>query len=170
MSLQQIDRAPSFKTTILIGKYAPGASRIANCPVELEVEISNRNGKGNELSISANVWMVSRRDIYAGGQLRETVRQYLTKPLISEEKLARILEIWKRWHLNGMRAGCEHQRAEGWDERPIDPAKPLDSYGLHFPGQKHSSWNMLIWVRRDEHPEGLLSYPCPTCGYKYGSA
>jgi len=45
------------------------------------------------------------------------------------------VEYWKHWHLNDMRAGCEHQRALGWK-----------SY--------------------DEHP----SEPCPTCGYKFGSA
>jgi hypothetical protein len=74
------------------------------------------------------------------------------------------------YHLNDMSAGCEHQRAEGWDERPIDPNKPLGSYGLHFDGQRQSSWNMLVWVRRDEHPEGLLSHPCETCGYRYGTS
>lgn len=26
------------------------------------------------------------------------------------------------------------------------------------------------WVTEEEHPEGLLSKPCPVCGYKYGSA
>ncbi|KKK83807.1 hypothetical protein LCGC14_2789720, partial [marine sediment metagenome] len=30
--------------------------------------------------------------------------------------------------------------------------------------------NMLTWITRKEHPFGLLSYPCPVCGYKYGSA
>ena len=25
------------------------------------------------------------------------------------------------------------------------------------------------WVREDEHPKGLLSKPCGTCGYKYGT-
>lgn len=25
-----------------------------------------------------------------------------------------LVELWDRWHLNGMRAGCEHQRARGW--------------------------------------------------------
>lgn len=45
---------------------------------------------------------------------------------------SQIAGIWKRWHLNNMRAGCEHQRAERWDKR-------------------------------------LLSEPCPTCGYKFGS-
>lgn len=156
MSLQQIDRAPIFKTTILIGKYAPGASRLANCPVELTVEISNQNGKGDELSIQANVWMVSRRDIYAGGQLRENVRDYLTKPLIGEEKLARILEIWDRWHLNGLQAGCEHQRARGWGKTELT----LPSSEKKLSG----------WVYPTEHPEGVLCKPCPVCGYKYGSA
>jgi len=78
--------------------------------------------------------------------------------------------IWKAWHLNDMKAGCEHQRAERWDERPIDPSKPLDSYGTHFEGQRHASWNMLAWIPRKDHPEGLLGHPCPVCGYKYGTA
>ncbi len=74
------------------------------------------------------------------------------------------------WHLNDMKPGCEHQEALGWGKRPIDPAKPTSAYGKHFPGQRQDSWNMLAWVTRNEHPEGLLSHPCPTCGYKYGSA
>lgn len=81
----------------------------------------------------------------------------------------RIAEVWAAWHLNDMRPGCEHQRAEGWASRPIDPSKPTSAYGLHFEGQRQASWNMLAWVRRDEHPEGLLSHPCPECGYRYGT-
>ncbi len=88
----------------------------------------------------------------------------------TDTMLAEFRRAWKAWHLNDMRAGCEHQRAEGWADRPIDPSKPTSAYGKHFDGQKQSSWNMLAWVRRDEHPEGLLSHPCPTCGYKYGTA
>lgn len=26
------------------------------------------------------------------------------------------LDIWKQYHLNDMKAGCEHQRADGWEE------------------------------------------------------
>jgi hypothetical protein len=26
------------------------------------------------------------------------------------------------------------------------------------------------WVKESEHPDGLMSKPCPTCGYRYGSA
>lgn len=86
------------------------------------------------------------------------------------ESAERLAEIWKRWHLNDMRPGCEHQRAEKWAERPIDPNKPTRAYGKHFEGQRTDSWNMLAWVTHAEHPEGLLSRPCGVCGYKYGSA
>lgn len=80
-----------------------------------------------------------------------------------------LVATWERWHLNDMRPGCEHQRAAGWDKRPIDPSKPLDAYGEHVPG-RGASWNMLTWVGRDAHPEGLLGVPCEVCGYKYGTA
>lgn len=30
------------------------------------------------------------------------------------EKVAKLREVWNKWHLNDMRAGCEHQRAN-WD-------------------------------------------------------
>ena len=97
-----------------------------------------------------------RIDVRAEGWTREMVDQ--------------LDEVWSRWHGNDMRAGCEHQRAERWNERPIDPTKPLSVYGKHFEGQRQDSWNMLGWVRPDEHPEGLLTKPCEVCGYKYGSA
>ncbi len=80
------------------------------------------------------------------------------------------LDVWKAWHLNDMQAGCEHQRAAGWGKRPIDPAKPTTAYGKFFQGQTQDSWNLLGWVRADEHPDGLMCRPCPECGYKYGTA
>jgi hypothetical protein len=30
------------------------------------------------------------------------------------DTLTRFLEVWDRWHLNDMRAACEHQRKLGW--------------------------------------------------------
>lgn len=80
----------------------------------------------------------------------------------------RLRETWDAWHLNDMRAGCEHQRKAGWDKRPIDPSKPLDAYGDHI-GKGRSTWNMLAWVTPEEHPDGLLGYPCAICHYKYGT-
>lgn len=106
------------------------------------------------------------------GQIEDSIelQEHEYAPGWDAEKVDAFLGVWRRWHLNDMRAGCEHQRAEGWNQRPIDPSKPLNAYGRHFDGQKQDSWNMLAWVRADEHPEGLLCRPCPICGYKYGSA
>jgi hypothetical protein len=95
----------------------------------------------------------------SGGQIRETLAEWFPEVV-----------PYLKWHLNDMNAACEHQEAEGWAERPIDPSKPLNTYGRHFPGQQHDSWNMLAWVRPEEHKGGLLGAPCPVCGYKYGTA
>ncbi len=125
------------------------------------------------LELNADKLSICGSSRSSGGQMQDTIRQELDagtfKPAIPAADLREILDIWDRWHLNDMKAGCEHQRAEGWDKRPIDPAKPLNTYGLHFEGQKSPSWNMLSWVRPSEHPEGLLTKPCPVCGYKYGT-
>ena len=43
-----------------------------------------------------------------------------------DPKSRRIAEIWQRWHLNDMRAGCEHQR--GWTKERIGQPCPVDGY------------------------------------------
>lgn len=40
--------------------------------------------------------------------------------------------------------------------------------GDHY--NKPSEVKTAGWVKESEHPEGLLSKPCPECGYKYGNA
>ncbi len=156
-----------YKKTVRLGTISGdgwGYSARSRLSVDVEVEIRDNNGEP-ELSICGNIWKPHKGDILCGGQCYEEIADAFP----NNPKVQRIVEIWKRWHLNDMRAGCEHQRSEGWAERPIDPSKPLDSYGTHFEGQRQSSWNMLAWVRPDEHPEGLLGAPCPVCGYRYGS-
>jgi hypothetical protein len=143
------------------------------CRVELRLE-------DGELSICGTVGVIGRRP--AGGEDVGTFEQafhllkgktlWATGGGQCVEEIVRFfpeMQPIMKWHLNTMRPGCEHQRAEGWATRPIDPSKPLDAYGTHVPGGS-TTWNMLVWVTRQEHPEGLLSHPCPTCGYKYGSA
>lgn len=128
--------------------------------------------------------------------------------------LAEFAGIWDRWHLNDMRAGCEHQRADGWGKKELEiityeltgealqrqrkiksdamdtlrktgaatmtdeerdflalewrttnPRQAhLDLYKVKSTEKKRSGW-----VRETEHPDGELSKPCPTCGYKYGT-
>lgn len=70
------------------------------------------------------------------GQIRPVQVEKFAKGWTSEA-LAKFNSIWEEWHLNGMKAGCPHQRALGWEK---------DGY--------------------DKHP----SEPCPTCGYKFGTA
>ena len=54
---------------------------------------------------------------------------------MSHMVLSTIVRYWKRWHLNGLNAGCEHQREQGWADLPIDPEQPTDTYSKHFDGQ-----------------------------------
>jgi hypothetical protein len=67
----------------------------------------------------------------------------------------KLLDVWDKWHLNDMQAGCVHQRAMGWDKELINPDLPAE--------QK----NMKCW---EYPPIGYLTGVCPECGYKYGSA
>lgn len=105
------------------------------------------------------------------GQIQDSLDELrIYYPGWSPGLTAQLKAVWDRWHLNDMKPGCPHQYAEGWGELRIDANKPLNSYGLHHPGQTSPSWNMLGWVSHREYPLGLLGKPCTTCGYRYGTA
>lgn len=93
---------------------------------------------------------------YGCGQIL-SVRSRIFKSPYTDGQLDFFFKIWKDWHLNDMRAGCEHQRALGWDKIKLDDA-----------GEWVQS-NMAMWTTEDQHEKGVLSKPCPVCGYKYGS-
>jgi len=50
----------------------------------------------------------------------------------------------------------------------------IETYDKDFKSSTHkfdkSEEKTLGWLRETEHPEGILSKPCPVCGYKYGNA
>ncbi len=149
-----------MQKTITIGTY--NVHRNAqNVPVICTVTLENGN-----LSIVGDI------KNFCGGQIDSTLREGLENGDFNPAGawVKTFLDIWDKWHLNNMRAGCEHQRAEGWDQKPIDPSKPLNAYGKFFDGQQTDSWNMWSWIPESENPNGLLSKPCPVCGYKYGTA
>jgi hypothetical protein len=130
----------------------------------IDIEVS---GDPKHLAISGSIYEPGRphtdRFFQSGGQIYDTLLQEFP----DNPKVHRLVDLWKRWHLNDMRPGCEHQRAAGWDKEPIDPTKPLDTYGL-FPPNTQTSWNMKGWLPASLG--GYLSAPCPVCGYKYGTA
>ena len=133
--------------------------------VRVEATYSVENGK-DHLSITGETYLLRRVDSETCGQIDDDVLTLAHEQHSAD--IVRLVKIWRRWHLNDMQAGCEHQRADAWNKRPIDPDRPLTDYGYF--GGRSTTWNMLIWVTKEEHPDGLLSEPCPTCGYKYGSA
>lgn len=107
-----------------------------------------------ELSICGAVWNAAGTDHQQGGQCDDTIAELFPE----NPKVQRLVEIWKRWHLGGMRGGCVHQIAEKWGDVLLDDTKP----------KTHD--NMAVWTRPGDHPKGLLAKACPTCGYKYGTA
>jgi len=56
---------------------------------------------------------------HSGGQVQGSAPQKLK-------------DLWTRWHLNDMRAGCEHQRALGWTSYAEHPAEPCPECGYKF--------------------------------------
>lgn len=157
-------------TNVLVGRTEDGRevyveARIEDCAQGKRLALTGvvlRNGGSLRRD---NDWVSS-------GQIGIDVLREIVRPAPgwTVEDARQLADVWDRWHLNDMRAGCEHQRADGWGERRIDPDKPTDTYGLHFEGQRAPSWNLLVWVRPGEHPDGLLGKPCEVCGYRYGTA
>ena len=62
-------------------------------------------------------------------------------PRWDADMIRRFFDAWDAWHLNDMRANCEHQTGAEWDAS-----------------------------RKITVEGGILSKPCTVCGYKYGSA
>ncbi len=84
-----------------VGKY--------NHPVILKVELREHEKLVNgELSICGEVWLPSRRDVALGGQCYDSIDAELMEPEYRELFL-QIKDVWKRWHLNAMRAGNQVQ-------------------------------------------------------------
>jgi len=136
-----------------------------------------------------------------------------------------LFDIWDKWHLNDMQAGCEHQR-KAWNPSKkitVTPLHPTHKYWSEskraengeMSAEEYSIWGDIVkvcdsawlhnktrvysrelwtpeihaavklgyleidaehvetkgagWVYPTEHPEGLLTKACPTCGYKYGT-
>lgn len=76
-----------------------------------------RIGFITELSIMGSTIAKGRRDIDSCGQLidsvRDVARKAVSEPVGSRRDLRTLADIWERWHLNGMNAGCAHQKPVG---------------------------------------------------------
>lgn len=147
------------------GKVDYNGSGRRNCKVTIEWEL-----KAGRFSMMGNIWNPRGTDIYSGGQNLDEIARLFPH----NKKVQRMVEVWREWHLNDMHAGCKHQRSEKWhevripkDELPNSKAN-RDERGIYaiwvYPSESTDRW------ASEKHPQGLLTKPCPTCGYKYGSA
>jgi hypothetical protein len=97
----------NIKKTLYIGHVSPTRS--------MRITVRLADGR---LSMIADIGS-GRRGGYEGGQCYDAILEYADKgkieytPEWDREKLHRLIAVWKRWHLNDMRAGCEHQRLAG---------------------------------------------------------
>ena len=84
-------------------------------------------GTYTELSITGDVYEKSghRWREVAGGQIHEE----LLERFGDDPYVARLVEIWKRWHLNGLRAGTRAQ-ADFLREHPVNAVYPASHYDL----------------------------------------
>lgn len=148
--MKTLVKTMDYSKTLELGKVDyTGNGRRENA-VELRIELRQKD-KGIELSICGDIWNRLKSDILCGGQIYGEVSRLFP----NNKRVRRIIEVWKRWHLNGLRAGCEHQREEKWGLKELE-----------VNGKKQLS----NWVYEKDHPEGVLMKPCPQCGYQYGSA
>lgn len=61
-------------------------------------------------------------------------------------KISGFLNIWRRWHLNDLKAGCEHQRNLCWNNKNINESCPVCGYKY---GTK--------WLK-EELPQPVINY------------
>lgn len=205
-----------------------GGIRTRFVPVFAKIEYS----ADGRLSISGVVGPRANGDCAGScGQINMSFKEYNKRgymtldelrlaPGWTREKLRQFFDVWDRWHLNDMRAGCEHQRKEDSSREIEVVSYKLTSEALRLrkeateaamdaglnglelkltpttralaeltdwfkPRYEPPDADSLLsgcyevekreqkargWVYPSQHPEGLLTKACETCGYRYGSA
>lgn len=99
-----------YSKKINLGKVDLDGTGKADYSASIELNLADEAVP--KLSICGEIRKIGNRDFDCIGQCYEE----LQKAFPNSEKVARIVEIWKEYHLNDMSPECEHQRAEGWRE------------------------------------------------------
>jgi hypothetical protein len=88
------------------------------------------------------------------GQIREELVEWFPE-----------VKPWIKWHLNDMKAGCEHQEEMGWGggrDVALDRASCTPVQLEVLDSRKDEKFQAEIF-------KGCLGAPCPKCGYRYGT-
>ena len=136
--------------------------KLENATVRAELEVELREQKpggrratdlepnvgGIELSISAMMWQRGERERWlewSAGQCIESIEQSFG----AIPEIAKLCSIWRRWHLNGMRAGTVEQ------ERALEDMAPAIYPESHYDKACAHLGSALLYEDR---------------GYRYGTA
>lgn len=144
----------TLKKTITVATVPPEGAYTGYGEVEIEISIKHEGDKVR-LSISGEVgYRTEDEDGYdtdelcmcgqIGHTLKELYEDGTLHVIIPKDNFLKLLEVWDRWHLNDMVAGCPHQM----EILRADPERPRDY---------------------DELIKDPVFKQCPECGYSYGS-
>lgn len=87
---------------LTLGKVDYNGSGRRNCLAVLTWELAD-----GRFTMQGEIWNPRMTDIYVGGQCVDMVAGFFPKNAVAQCMVA----IWKRWHLNDMRAGTPAQEA-----------------------------------------------------------
>ena len=112
-----------MKKTIFAGEGICDREKV-KCYIEVSIEKNSENQ--NRLSICGEIKTPGGRFISCD-QCIDTIAK-----IVPSDKNKRICEVWKRWHLNDMHAGCIHQREFENEpyEKHMDSVCPICDYNL----------------------------------------
>jgi len=136
------------RSRMLLGKHRPG-KRLANVYINVEFR---RGTKGVEVSFTTDLMSATEKHIGGGQHRGDDLRRTLETCELPEANFNNLLGLWDYWHLNGMRAGCEHQR------RYKEVMTDMGIVGKKF-----------FYADNYEEVVKLSGFgKCPECGYTYG--
>ena len=114
--------------------------------IELRSETTSYGVPYKEFSVCADVWNSKKTDILCGGQCLDDIKPYMAGTKY-ETLFLEIYDLWKKYHLNGFRAGTPNQQKackEWFESNPYDWNKlcnMLKSKGIYedtFTGYGHA--------------------------------
>lgn len=93
--------------------------------VYIKIELKAKDGDKKTLSISGVEGPTWGGDCLGGaGQIRKPLSEYQEpafSPAWDSEKYTKLCDVWRKWHLNDMLAGCEHQDTWDTSKKIVDP-------------------------------------------------
>lgn len=116
-------------------------------PIKHETVTHEKITEWLELSITGNIPQ------HGGGQVQDSLLESIAAfaPEVDHEKVSRIVEVWRTWHLNGVQAECVHQR-NGFSSDPAISGQICSVTGYKY----GSAW--LIKVLPAEIVEEVKSW------------